>query len=125
MFWPIKFWFIMLRPIMSWPIMLEELSNMLYMLCWEDMSFIWSLCIMLFEDMSRPIRLYMLGLTIELSRREEESMMEVILVWMRSGSTERLILSWALLLSALSCRMWNPLLLAIYSTRLRTPSLMT
>merc|ERR1712142_205655 len=86
--------------------------------------FIPFLCIMLF-DVARPIMaLYTLGLVIELSLREDESIMEVILARMRSGSTERLILSWALLLSALSCRTWNPLLLAMYSTRLSTPSLM-
>merc|ERR1719357_1582894 len=71
--------------------MLEDLSIMLYILRLADMSFICCLCIM-FEDTSRPIMLYMLGLTMESSLREEESMKEVILVWMRSGSTERLIL---------------------------------
>merc|ERR1711962_726477 len=70
---------------MSWPIMFEDLSIMLYKLRFEDMSFICCLCILLFEAISRLIMLNMLGLTMELSRREEESMNEVILVWMRSG----------------------------------------
>merc|ERR1712212_461475 len=60
----------------------------------EDISFILFFCIMLF-DISRPTMwdVYMLGLTIESSLREDESMIEVILVWKRSGSTERLFLS--------------------------------
>merc|ERR1719312_2042761 len=99
---PIMFLYIMLPPIMlfftfslimSWPIMSEDLSIMPYMLWLDDISFIWCLCIMLFEDISRPIMLYMFGFTLESSLREEESMKEVILVWMSSGSTERLILS--------------------------------
>merc|ERR1719391_1951014 len=77
---PIRFSFIMFRPIM-----LEDLSIMLYMLRLEDMLFICCLCNLLFEAISRLMMLNMLGLTMELSRREEESMNEVILVWMRSG----------------------------------------
>merc|ERR1712055_1214631 len=45
---PIMFLFFTFSLIMSWPIMLEDLSIMPYMLRLEDISFIWCLCIMLF-----------------------------------------------------------------------------
>merc|ERR1711963_1309651 len=61
------------------------------------------LCIMLLGD----IILYM---SLESSLREDESMYEVILVWMRSGSTERLNLP---ALSASSLMMWKPWLSAM------------
>merc|ERR1719244_296536 len=98
---PILFSSIMLRPIIfSFIIllsfmflsMLEDLSIKPYMLRWEDIWFILFPCIT-FLDISFPIKLYTLGLTRESSLREEESMNEVILVWRRSGSTDRLILS--------------------------------
>merc|ERR1711974_404546 len=84
---------IMLRLIMLLSLMLEDLSIMPYMLPWEDILFILFLCIMLL-DISWLIMLCILGLiTRESSLREDESMKEVILVWRRSGSTERLFLS--------------------------------
>merc|ERR1712111_160599 len=97
---PIFFSSIMLRPIIfSFIILLsfmflsslEDLSIKPYMLRWEDIWFILLPCIK-FLDISRPIKLYRLELTRELSLRVEESMNEVILVWRRSGSTDRLIL---------------------------------
>merc|ERR1712002_1152191 len=99
---PILFSFIMLRPIIfSFIILLsfmflstlEDLSIKPYMLRWEDIWFILFPCIT-FLDISFPNKLYTLGLTRESSLREEESMNEVILVWRRSGSTDRLILFW-------------------------------
>merc|ERR1719443_381454 len=54
---------------------------------------------------------------LESSLREDESMYEVILVWMRSGSTERLNLP---ALSASSLMTWKPWLSAMYSTPLLT-----
>merc|ERR1712002_414228 len=89
---PIIFSFIMLLSLM-FLFMLEILSIKPYMLRWEDIWFILFPCIT-FLDISRPIKLYTLGLTRESSLREEESMNEVILVWRRSGSTDRLILFW-------------------------------
>merc|ERR1719228_2615866 len=95
MSWPIMLRFIMSCPIMlrfimllytSWLIMLrlticEDMSLFMYML-----RPIWLfLCIMLLGDI-------ILCMSLESSLREDESMYEVILVWMRSGSTERLIL---------------------------------
>merc|ERR1711973_602212 len=91
--WPIMLRFIMSCPIMlrfimllymSWLIMLplticEDMSLFMYML-----RPIWLfLCIMLLGDI-------ILCISLESSLREDESMYEVILVWMRSGSTERL-----------------------------------
>merc|ERR1719495_1348309 len=85
MSWPIMLWFIMLLdmscPIMLWLIMLR------LAIC-EDMS--------LFMYMLRPIWLFLyimllgdiiLYMSLASSLREDESMYEVILVWMRSGST--------------------------------------
>merc|ERR1711942_73016 len=123
MSWPIMFRFIMscpimLRFIMSCPIML--LFIMLLYMSWlimlrlticEDMS--------LFMYMLRPIWLFLcimllgdiiLCMSLESSLREDESMYEVILVWMRSGSTERLILP---ALSASSLITWKPWLSAM------------
>merc|ERR1719228_1546863 len=103
---PILFSSIMLRPIIFSFIMLlslmffstlEDLSIKPYMLRWEDIWFILFPCIMFF-DISRPIKLYTRGpsrggleLLRELSLRVVP-MNEVILVWRRSGSTDRLIL---------------------------------
>merc|ERR1719300_1266446 len=109
---------IMLRFIMSCPIMLPFII-LLYMswlimlrltIC-EDMSLfmymlrpIWLfLCIILFGDI-------ILCMSLESSLREDESMYEVILVWMRSGSTERLNLP---ALSASSLMTWKPWLSAM------------
>merc|ERR1712244_46178 len=88
---PIIPFLIMLRPIMLRPIMSR--SIMLEYICW-------SIPILFMEDMSRSI-LYM---SRPSSLSEDESMKEAILVLMRSGSTERLILEE----SALSLRMWKP-----------------
>merc|ERR1719402_926535 len=77
--------------------MLEDLSIKPYMLRWEDIWFILFPCIT-FLDISRPIKLYTRGpsrggleLLRELSLRVVP-MNEVILVWRRSGSTDRSIL---------------------------------
>merc|ERR1719210_1978869 len=128
MSWPIMLRFIMLLDI-SWPIMLRFIMScpimlrfiiLLYMswlimlpltIC-EDMSLfmymlrpIWLfLCIMLLGD------IFLLCMSLESSLREVESMYEVILVWMRSGSTERLNL---LALSASSLMTWKPWLSAM------------
>merc|ERR1719295_1712958 len=114
---PIMLRFIMLFD-MSWPIMLPFII-LLYMswliklrltIC-EDMS--------LFMYMLRPIWLFLcimllgdiiLCMSLESSLREDESIYEVILVWMRSGSTERLILP---ALSASSLMTWKPWLSAM------------
>merc|ERR1712240_965739 len=103
---------IMLGFILSCPIMLLYIFwlIMLRFIC-EDMS--------LFMYMLRPIWLFMcimllgdiiLCMSMESSLREDESMYEVILVWMRSGSTERLILP---ALSASSLITWKPWLSAM------------
>merc|ERR1712110_190375 len=70
--------------------------------------------------MSRAIMLDILYMSWVSSLREEESIIDVILVWIRSASTERLILAG----SALSLMIWKPSLSAMYSTCLRTPLLM-
>merc|ERR1711922_32494 len=103
------FWLIMLRFIMllymSWLIMLrltvcEDMSLFMYML-----RPIWLfLCITLLGD------IILLCMSLESSLREDESMYEVILVWMRSGSTERLNLP---ALSASSLMTWKPWLSAM------------
>merc|ERR1719494_883652 len=110
---PLMLLFIMLVDI-SWLIMLR-------LTIWEDMS--------LFMYMSRPmlrdiwlflmpillLYIMLLGdiilyMSLESSLREEESMKEVILVWMRSASTERLSLP---VKSASSLMMWKPWLSAM------------
>merc|ERR1719259_908922 len=109
------FMFIMLFG-MFWLIML--LVIMLRLTIWEDMPLF-----MVFLYMLRPIWLsiipilfmciMLLGVIIwflESSLREDESMYEVILVWMRSGSTERLNLP---ALSASSLMTWKPWLSAM------------
>merc|ERR1719495_1769531 len=58
-----------------------------------------------------------LYMSLASSLREEEPIRDCILVWMKSGSVERLIRAG----SALSLIMWKPLLSAMYSTRLLTP----
>merc|ERR1711963_953030 len=91
-------WPIMLRFIMSCPIMLRFIM-LLYM------SWLIMLPLTICEDMS--LFMYM---SLESSLREDESMYEVILVWMRSGSTERLNLP---ALSASSRMTWKPWLSAM------------
>merc|ERR1711974_557059 len=92
MFCPIILRPIMFRPCKLLSLMLEDPAIMSYMLRWDKIGFILFLCIMLL-DIPCPIMLCTLGLTIESSLMDDESMNEVILVWIRSGSTERLILS--------------------------------
>merc|ERR1712226_625354 len=90
---------------MSWPIMSEDL----YM--FED---IWLfLCIMLFMDISCPNMLFgILDLSWVLSLRGVESIIEVILVLMKSDSADGSASASRLInlpvLSAVSLRMWNP-----------------
>merc|ERR1719357_2322434 len=78
-----------------------------------DVSWLF-LCFML-EDMSRPIWLLLIRCMLLSFLKDLESMYEVILVLMRSGSTEvsasRLI--YFPVLSAVSLRMWNPWLSAM------------
>merc|ERR1719367_157331 len=110
---PIMLWFIMSCPIMLPFIMLLYISwlIMLRLTICEDMS--------LFMYMLRPIWLFLsimllgdiiLCMSMESSLREDESMYEVILVWMRSGSTERLSRR---ALSASSLMTWKPWLSAM------------
>merc|ERR1719412_3544912 len=98
---------------MSCPIMLLYISwlIMLRLAICEDMS--------LFMYILRPIWLFLyimllgdiiLYMSLASSLREDESMYEVILVWMRSGSTERLNLP---ALSASSRMTWKPWLSAM------------
>merc|ERR1712198_490315 len=129
MTWPIMLRFIMLLD-MSWPIMLRFIMScpiMLPFIILLYMSWLIMLRLTICEDMSlfmymlRPIWLFLcimllgdiiLCMSLESSLREDESMYEVILVWMRSGSTERLNLP---ALSASSLMTWKPWLSAMYS----------
>merc|ERR1719348_1236886 len=107
MSWPIMLRFIMLLD-MSWPIMLRFIMScpiMLPFIMLLYMSWLIMLRLTICEDMSlfmymlRPIWLFLcimllgdiiLCMSLESSLREDESMYEVILVRIRSGSTERL-----------------------------------
>merc|ERR1719317_1100298 len=125
----IMFLYIMLLDDMSCPIMLRFIMLvdmswfiMLRLTIWEDITLfmlymsrpmlrdIWLFLmpiLLLYIMLLGDIILYM---SLESSLREEESMKEVILVWMRSGSTERLSL---LVKSASSLMMWKPWLSAM------------
>merc|ERR1719400_2749553 len=126
MFWLIMLLYIMLLD-MSWPIMLRFIMScpiMLPFIVLVYMSWLIMLRLTICEVMSlfmymlRPIWLFlyiMLGdiilfMSLEASLREDESMYEVILVWMRSGSTDRLNLP---ALSASSLMTWKPWLSAM------------
>jgi len=117
---------LMLDKVMSCPIMLGDMSRpILFGIPWFIMSDvlykedIWLfLDLMLDEVISRPIMLFgILCMSFPSSMRELESMYEVILVWIRVGSTlgsasaSRLI--YLPVLSAVSLRMWKPWLSAI------------
>merc|ERR1719443_2122435 len=105
---------------MSLSIMLRFI--MLVLTIWEDMSLfmlymsrpmLWDIWLFLMPILLLYIMLLgdiILYMSLESSLREEESMNEVILVWMRSGSTERLSLP---VTSASSLMMWKPWLLAM------------
>merc|ERR1719357_16156 len=100
----------------SLPIMLNvDMSRPIKLLALYRLEFSWLFLRIMLEDMSRPIW-FLPSLCMSSSfLRELESMYEVILVLMRSGSTEvsasRLI--YFPVLSAVSLRMWNPWLSAM------------